>query len=225
MKHGNNMKRGRTSFIGWLAALLTVCLCATAAAQDQGSVVTLRGGTLERLENGAWRELAAGRKISAGERLRTGKDAVAVIEFPGVGRYVMGPASEIEMGREPKHFTTRMDRGALWLKASLPAGSRAAISTPPAIAGVRGTAFSMVYGEDGRSVCACTCTGKIEVTTPDGARLTVPRGRYVAIGPGESAPARTQPSAPLLDKTGTVFDYCQACHVAGGKGRLKADRP
>ena len=205
------------------AALLLACTSALAAKAESGTVVSLRGGTLERLDNGAWKPLAAGHKVATGERLRTGKAAVAVIEFPAVGRFVMGPASEIEMGREPKDFTTKMTRGALWMQSALPAGGRAAISTPIAIAGVRGTAFSMVFGEGEKAVCACTCAGNIEVTSPDGRKLNVPKGEYVAIDAGQSVPAKAQASAPVLAEKGTVFDFCQACHVVGGKGQLKAD--
>lgn len=209
---------------GWFAAAALALACGGAlAAKDVGTVTSLRGGTLERQENGAWKALAAGQKVATGERLRTGKEAVAVIDFPGVGRFVMGPASEIEMGREPKDFTTRMNRGALWLQTSLPAGGRAAISTPIAIAGVRGTAFSMVFGEGEKAVCACTCTGNIEVTSPDGKKLNVPKGEYVAIDAGKSVPAKAQAAAPVLEQTGTVFDFCLTCHVVAGKGKLKPD--
>lgn len=207
---------------GLLAAVaLLLASGASCAAKESGTVVSLRGGILERQENDGWKSLAAGGKVATGERLRTSKEAVAVIEFPGVGRFVMGPAAEIEMGRAPKDFTTRMNRGALWLQSSLPPGGRAAISTPVAIAGIRGTAFSMVFGADGQSVCACTCTGTIEVASPDGKTLAVPKGEFVAIAPGESVPAAAQPSAPVLAQGGTVFDFCLACHVLGGKGKLK----
>lgn len=211
-------------FAGWLlsAALLLACPAAL-AKEESGTVVSLRGGTLERLDKGAWHEIVQGKKVGIGERLRTGKAAVAVIDFPGVGRFVMGPASEIEMGREPKDFTTKMNRGALWMQTALPAGGRAAISTPIAIAGVRGTAFSMVFGEGEKAVCACTCAGNIEVTSPDGRKLAVPKGEYVAVDAGKPVPAKAQPSAPVLEKSGTVFDFCQACHEVGGKGKLKAD--
>lgn len=218
------MNHSRTSkvFPGWLAATVLVFAWTDAPlAKDAGTVVSLRGGALERQESGEWKNLVAGEKVIAGERLRTGKDAVAVIEFPGVGRFVMGPASEIEMGREPKDFTTKMNRGALWLQSSLPPGSRAAISTPIAIAGIRGTAFSMVFGATGESVCACTCTGTIEVITPDGGKLAVPKGQYVAIDAGKSMPAGAQSSVPVLAQSGTVFDFCLECHIVGGKGELK----
>lgn len=206
-----------------LAAALLLACTAAVAKEESGTVVSLRGGTLERLEKAAWREIGQGKKVGIGERLRTGKAAVAVIEFPSVGRFVMGPGSEIEMGREPKDFTTKMNRGALWMQTALPAGSRAAISTPIAIAGVRGTAFSMVFGEGEKAVCACTCAGNIEVTSPDGKKLAVPKGEYVAVDAGKPVPDKAQASAPVLAQTGTVFDFCQACHVVGGKGKLKPD--
>lgn len=213
---------GNRTFANWLLSALLPIACLAAAAKDEsGAVVSLRGGTLERLEKGAWHKIGQGKKVGIGERLRTGKAAVAVIEFPSVGRFVMGPGSEIEMGREPKDFTTKMNRGALWMQSAAPAGSRAAISTPIAIAGVRGTAFSMVFGEGEKAVCACTCAGNIEVTSPDGNRLNVPRGEYVAIDAGKSVPAKAQASAPVLEQTGTIFDFCQDCHVVGGKGKLK----
>jgi hypothetical protein len=214
----------KPTFARWLSCAVLLLACAGAGAKEaSGTVVSLRGGTMERLEKNAWREIGTGKKVAVGERLRTGKAAVAVIEFPAVGRFVMGPGSEIEMGREPKDFTTKMNRGALWMQTALPAGSRAAISTPIAIAGVRGTAFSMVFGEGEKAVCACTCAGNIEVISPDGRKLAVPKGEYVAIDAGKSVPARAQPSAPVLEQSGTVFDFCQACHVVGGKGKLKPD--
>lgn len=215
-------KRHALHVARWLAPATVALLAMSAlAAKDVGKVASLRGGVLERQDGSAWKPLVAGQKVKTGERLRTDKGAVAVIDFPGVGRFVIGPASEIELGREPKDFTSKMNRGALWMQAKLPAGGRAAVSTPLAVAGVRGTAFSMVFGEGEKAVCACTCEGKVEVTTPSGAKLDVPKGEYVAITGGEPAPAKAQPSAPVLAQNGTVFDFCQNCHVAGGKGELK----
>lgn len=212
----------KPSFATWLLSILLLLACVAAVAKEaSGTVVSLRGDTLERLEKDAWHAMVQGDKVSMGERLRTGRSAVAVIEFPAVGRFVMGPGSEIEMGREPKDFTTKMNRGALWMKTALPASSRVAISTPIAIAGVRGTAFSMVFGEGDAAVCACTCSGNIEVTSPDGSKLTVPKGEYVTIDAGRSVPTKAKASAPVLEQSGTVFDFCQTCHEVGGKGKLK----
>jgi hypothetical protein len=212
----------KPTWVNWLLSVVLLLAGVAAVAKEaSGTVVSLRGDTLERLKKNAWHAMVQGDKVSMGERLRTGSTAVAVIDFPGVGRFVMGPGSEIEMGREPRDFTTKMNRGALWMQTALPAGNRTAISTPIAIAGVRGTAFSMVFAEGEKAVCACTCAGNIEVTSPDGSKLAVPKGEYVTIDAGRSVPTTAQPSAPVLEQSGTVFDFCQACHVLGGKGKLK----
>ena len=193
------------------------------AADEAGKVVSLRGGALERQAGAAWEALAEGQAVQMGERLRTGAGAVAVLEYPGVGRFVMGPASEIEMGREPRDFDTAMNRGALWMQAQPAAGGSAAISTPIAVAGVRGTAFSMVFGEGEQAVCACTCEGQVDVRGVDGSLLTVPRGQYVAVDAGKAVPAATTPSAPLLAQTGGVFEFCHTCHEVSAEPRLKPD--
>lgn len=208
--------------VGWLA-LVVVLGGGALAAEEAGKVVSVRGGDLQRQAKGAWETLAAGEEVHMGERLRTGAGVVAVLEYPGVGRFVIGPSSEIEMGREPRDFTTSMNRGALWMQADPAPGGRAAISTPIAVAGVRGTAFSMVFGEGESAVCACTCEGQVEVTAADGTLLAVPKGQYVAVNVGQSVPAATEPSAPLLAKTGTVFDFCHNCHEVAGTAKLKPD--
>lgn len=209
-------------FLGWI--WMGVALLGGAAlAGESGKVVSLRGGGLERQAAGAWEAVTEGQEVALGERLRTGPGAVAVLEYPGIGRFVMGPASEIEMGREARHFDTTMNRGALWMQAAPPAGGAASISTPIAIAGVRGTAFSMVFGEDGKAVCACTCEGQVEVRSPDGSLLTVPRGRYVAVEEGKPVPVSSIPSAPLLAQTGGVFEFCHSCHEVAAEPRLKPD--
>lgn len=206
-------------------AVRSLCFVAAVAtlpaAGADGTVVSLRGGSLERHEGGAWRQTRAGARVSTGERLRTGKDAVAVIELPAVGRFVIGPASEVELGRDPSDFEAKVSRGALWLQTAPQRRGRTAMSTPIAIAGVRGTSFAAVFGEAEQAICYCTCTGSIEVSTRDGKAVTVGRGEYVAIPRGSSAPPAAQPSAPVMASTGTVFDFCLGCHVVGGKGELK----
>lgn len=191
------------------------------AGDAGGTVVSVRGGALERQASEGWEALAEGQTVQMGERLRTGASAVAVLEYPGVGRFVMGPASEIEMGRDPRGFDTAMNRGALWMQAQPATGGHAAISTPIAVAGVRGTAFSMVFGEGEQAVCACTCEGQVEVRATDGSLLTVPRGQYVAVDAGKAVPAATTSSAPLLAQTGGVFEFCHNCHEVSAEARLK----
>lgn len=194
-----------------------------AYGKGKGVVSSIRDGKLERLVNKDWRQMAASQEVSMGERLRTDKAAVAVIEFPDVGKFVIGPSSDLELGKDTKDFKTKIDRGAVWLKSSLPKGSKASITTSIATAGIRGTSFSMVFGEGEKAVCVCTCSGEVEAITKTGEKIKVPKGQYLPVASDGPAPRKSETSLPLLEKKGTVFDFCLNCHIVGGKGRLRPD--
>lgn len=235
-------------------AFLSVCLLCIIEAQGMGNgkgvVTSIRDGKLERVENNSWKQLIVGQEVSLGDRVRTDKTAVAIVKFPDVGQFVIGPSSEIEMGKDTKDFQTKMDRGALWLKADLPKGGRASVSTSLATAGVRGTAFSVIFSEDGG--CVCTCSGKVEVAMKSGQTIDVSKGKYIPIISDEPAPKKAQSSTPMLggkdtrsnadfnrcfnrkkkdtapnglpeEKKDTGFEFCFNCHIEGGKGKLKQD--
>lgn len=194
-----------------------------AYGKGKGVVSSIRDGKLERLVNKDWRQMAASQEVSMGERLRTDKAAVAVIEFPDVGKFVIGPSSDLELGKDTKDFKTKIDRGAVWLKSSLPKGSKASITTSIATAGIRGTSFSMVFGEGEKVVCVCTCSGEVEAITKTGEKIKVPKGQYLPVASDGPAPRKSETSLPLLEKKGTVFDFCLNCHIVGGKGKLRPD--
>lgn len=203
----------------WALSLWLFAQGSLAAPAATGVVKSLRG-TLERQDGEAWKPVRSGQKVRAGERLRTGKDTVAVIELKGIGRYVVGPESQLELGRDPKDFKSELTRGALWMETELPKGNRAAISTPIAIAGVRGTSFAMVFGEGEKAVCACTCKGEVGAALVGGKDVAVGAGQYAAFAAGATEAPAAQASAPVLEQRGSVFDFCQTCHAQGGKGAL-----
>ena len=101
----------------------------------RGVVTSIRDGKLEKMDNANWKELSVGQDVFLGDRVRTDKTAVAIVKFPDVGQFVIGPSSEMEMGKDTKKFPNEMDRGALWRKADLPKGGRASVSTSLATAG------------------------------------------------------------------------------------------
>lgn len=222
------MKKGdmspRTALAG-AVILLGLCLTLAIDAQGKGKGVvnSIRDGKLERLENNSWKQMTAGQEVSNGERLRTDKTAVAIVEFSDVGKFVIGPSSDVELGKDTKDFKTKIDRGAIWLKSDLPKGSKASITTSIASAGIRGTSFSMVFGEGEKVICVCTCSGDVEATTKNGQKVRVPKGEYLPVSSEGPAPKKSQASLPLLGEKGSVFDFCFNCHIVGGKGKLKPD--
>jgi hypothetical protein len=187
-----------------------------------GVVVSIRDGQFERFRKDVWDRLKTGQDISRSDRVRTDKTAVATVTLADVGRIVIGPATDLELGKDPRDFNIRMQRGFAWIESSLPKGSKASITTSLATAGIRGTAFCVCF--DGRNYCASTCSGEVEVSLDGGRVIKVPRGQYFAFTAGSPIPGRTEPAASLLEKTGAGFDFCFGCHVVGGGGKLRPDR-
>jgi len=251
------MKKMNISLMANLAVVMTlmsVCLIFIIEAQGtdngKGIVTSIRDGKLERIENNDWKQLIVGQEVSLGDRLRTDKTAVAIVQLPDVGQLVIGPSSDIEMGKDPKDFQAKMDRGALWLKSDLPKGRRASVTTSLATAGIRGTAFSVIF--DGEGGCVCTCSGNVEVVMKNGQTIQVSKGKYTPVLSDEPVPEKAQSSTPMLggkdavsnsdfnrcfkrrkkdtvpnelpeEKRDTGFEFCFNCHIEGGKGKLKQD--
>lgn len=205
-----------------LSALPVPNALAQAKAGPDGVVVSVRDGQLERYQQGRWVPLRAGHTVARADRVRTDRTAVAIVTLDGIGRLVIGPSSDIELGRNRSDFRMKLQRGFAWFEAKLRRGDSAYITTSLATAGVRGTGFSVCY--DGTNYCACTCFGEVDVALPGGQTVAVPRGQYVALAQAAPPPAGTSPGAALLEKTGAGFDFCFECHVVGGKGGLKPGR-
>lgn len=191
------------------------------AADKTGRLITIRDGKLERFSGGAWHEVKKGGDISGGDRLRTDKTGLAVVELPGVGRLVIGPDTEMDLGKDTKEFKGNLARGSVWLNSKLPKGNRASISTSLATAGIRGTKFSVCSGE--KAFCACTCSGEVEVLLNDGKKMPVPGGRYYWFNKDKPLPDGTKPAGVELEKRSADFGFCFNCHEPGGKGELKRD--
>ncbi len=212
----------------FMATLALSAFLAPASGRAQaadGRVVTVRGGDLELQRGDAWEKIGAGSPVSLGDRVRTGKAAVAVVKLSGVGSFTIGPDTEMEMGKDKKEFKAGLKRGSLWLNAKLPKGAKAYISTTLATAGIRGTKFSVIMDEKGMDVC--TCIGAVEVVLNDGRTLDAMTGRFVSIKAGGPPPAGPEPSRQILKRlrqgADKRFDFCFTCHTAGGRGEVKRD--
>ncbi|MEK6657316.1 MAG: FecR domain-containing protein [Nitrospirota bacterium] len=187
----------------------------------KGKVIKIRDGKLERFVNNKWRGIKKNSAVFFGDRLKTDKKALAVVQLPKIGRLVVGPDTEMELGKDSKDFKGNLTRGAIWLTSKLPKDSRVSITTSLATAGIRGTAFTACY--DGKNFCACTCLGEVEVTLGSGQTIKVPKGEYISFASDSPAPQKSQSALPLIEKGASAFDFCFNCHIPGGKGKLKQD--
>lgn len=216
---------GIVFFIISISTLLSFHALSELMAENKadGLVITVRDGKLERWFSNDWEELRKGNQVFFGDRIRTDKNALAIIELTSIGRFVMGPEAEMELGKDKKEFRANLNRGSLWLNSRLPKDTKAYITTSLATAGIRGTKFSILY--DKKSMDVCTCLGEVEVLTPEGKLLEAQTGSFVPVRSGFPLPENARSSSLILKRVGEgkdrKYDFCFNCHIEGGKGELK----
>lgn len=222
--------RWRPASMRWMVAALVLLAAGlvVATAPDRvlaeesmaGAVLSVTGGRLEAYRGGLWSAIGRGTRLAHGERLRTDARGVAVLDLPGRGRTVIGPASELTLPAAGAAARVELARGALWLNARLRPGTTLRVTTPLATAGVRGTNFSVIADDDGSAVC--TCRGTVEVTLPDSRTVTAGTGRFVPVSAAGTAPRRALADRDLLLAVrGDRYDWCFTCHEVGRRGQLR----
>lgn len=207
------------AFLSSLLLLFSISSVSYAQNARKGEVIEIRDGRLSLFKKDGWTDISKGSAVSLGDRLKTDAKGLAVVEVAQTGRFVIGPGTEIELGRDAKNFKANMPRGAVWLNAKFAKGSTGSITTSLATAGVRGTKFSVFYGNGTKDLCICTCSGSVDGTLKNGSTITVPKGTVLVIKGSGPAPTAPEPAIPYLEKAG--WSFCFNCHVPGGKGRLK----
>jgi hypothetical protein len=200
------------------SALASPALCQPAApAQDSGLVLNIRNGKLERRAKDSWEVLVVGDPVTFKQRLKTDPAALAVLELPKIGRYILGPDTDVELGQGGPANADSLKKGALWVSATLPPGNSLTVQTALASSGVRGTMFTVIAGKGGMDLC--TCNGHVDVTLKD--------GTVVKVGTGESCKLDAQGNAVGPVSKGNLvlakysassreYGICYNCHTKNG---------
>jgi ferric-dicitrate binding protein FerR (iron transport regulator) len=205
-----------------LAALLALAAAdgsqGSTTAPVIGTVREIRGGVLERLDRERWSPMTVNAAVHANDRIRTGAGATAVLTLNDIGSMMVGPDTESYLGDPSRGFKSLLKRGYLWVSAKLKPGAAMSISTTSAVAGVRGTKFSVIQDAAGMSVC--TCKGEVQVTLKDGRSVNVAGGMYGAIDPagkmGEPENGKAH-LAKIWKERPPRFAACLNCHRKGQK--------
>ncbi|MEK6743856.1 MAG: FecR family protein [Nitrospirota bacterium] len=213
------------------AQIITVCLillftmvivpehCYSSTAPSPiGTVKEIRSGTLERQSNNVWKPLVVGTAISANDRVRTGADGTAVLALNEIGAVLIGPGTEYYLGDPASGFKTLLKRGYLWISAKLSPGRTMSVATSNAVAGVRGTKFSVIQDAQGMDVC--TCKGAVEVSLRDGTSKNVTGGMYAAVNTAGKMekPEKGKPHLEeIWKKKPARYAACLNCHKKGKK--------
>jgi hypothetical protein len=225
-REGNSMKKSWTvnRFIVLIfvavAPLLVVFISHAAAGPALsviGTVKEIRSGKLEKLEQGAWKSIAANAKIFAQDKVRTDASGMAVLKLDNIGDLLIGPNSEYTLGDDHKNFKTILHKGFVWFKAVLAKGARMEIATTNAVAGVRGTKFSVLADSEGVDVC--TCKGDVEVTA-NKKTMSVGSGMFSSVGKDGTASKPDTGKTLLAKQWGAKtarYAACLQCHSKGQK--------
>ena len=183
-----------------------------------GKVKEIKGGALERLDREVWNPLIAKAEVHANDRVRTGPGATAVLVLSDVGLIMVGPNTEYYLGDPSRGFKSLLKHGYLWVSAKLKPGSAMSIATVSAVAGVRGTKFSVI--QDSRGMDVCTCKGDVQVALKDGKTVSVTSGMYGSIDPAGKmgAPEKGKPHLEAIWKERPArYAPCLDCHRKGKK--------
>ncbi len=204
--------------IVWLIAFVPVPGQCSTAPSAIGTVKEIRSGTLERQDRDVWKPVTTGMAIFANDRVRTGADSLAVLSLNDIGDFLIGPGTEYYLGDPSRGFKTLLKRGYLWVSAKLLPGRTMSVATANAVAGVRGTKFSVIQDAQGMDVC--TCKGEVQVTMKDGKTMSVTSGMYGGIdAKGTMAqPGKGKQHLERIWKEKTArYAPCLTCHKKGKK--------
>jgi len=183
-----------------------------------GTVKEIRSGTLERQERDLWKPLAVGMVISANDRVRTGADGTTILALNEIGVVLIGPGTEYYLGDPTRGFKTLLKRGYLWISTKLSPGRTMSVATSNAVAGVRGTKFSVIQDSQGMEMC--TCKGVVQVTLKDGKSIDVTRGMHGAVT-AQGTMGQPDKGKPYLEKIWKErparYALCLNCHKKGKK--------
>ncbi len=208
-----------------LALALTAAVVARAGAQEpQVGVVSALEGRADALHRGQadWAALGGGDAVLLGDRLRTQPASRLKLLLKDESVLTLGPSSELSVdeqvvadsgGTSALSVVTGAVRAVVPPRYGTP-GSRFDVSTPTAVAGVRGTTFVVAYDRAAERTRVLCLSGVVSVRGAVGARreVTLRAGELTEIG-RDGIP--TKPRTPTSDEVDAMDVATQM--LAGGR--------
>ncbi len=116
------------------------------------AIVQAANGNVVRVSENRTQAIGAGQKISRGERVRTAKDAAAVIQLADGSRIEMRERSELFVSENGQGTTINLERGQVMVEAANQGKRRLYVATGDSLVSVKGTIFSVISGTKGSRV-------------------------------------------------------------------------
>jgi FecR protein/Protein of unknown function (DUF3352)/Putative zinc-finger len=157
--------------------------------------------------------IATGAKLTKGERVRTAKDAHAVVRLGDGSLIEMRDRSEVYLTRNGQGTTIHLDRGSIVVEAAQQRGTHLFVDTGDSLVSVTGTVFSVNNGTKGSRVSVIE--GQVSLNHAGSDRV---------LRPGEQA--TTNPSiamVPVKDEVAWSRKAGQYANILASLGSLKRE--
>jgi hypothetical protein len=116
------------------------------------ATIAAANGTVFRVTETESRAVGVGEEISKGERIRTAKDAGAVVKLEDGSLVEMRERSEMSLSQNSDGTTIHLNRGNVIVEAAKQKGGHLYVATDDALVSVTGTIFSVNNGTKGSRV-------------------------------------------------------------------------
>lgn len=184
-----------------LSILVFLLLAALAVSAVPTDITYTEGDTAEKLKSGVVQDAQIGDVLNTGDTLKTGADGAAELDQKGVTIKISSGTVFTLMERAAGDTTTTVlsvALGSLKYKYDKISGAEPEIRTNGAVAGVRGTEFTVFAGADGSTLIAVD-SGQVDVQS---------EGKTVqlAAAQGVEVPLGKPPGDPISLKSDQI-DY------------------
>ncbi len=116
------------------------------------ATVEVASGSVYRVSDSDLRAISAGEAIERGEKIRTGKDATAVVKLEDGSLVEMKDRSEFSLSRNSDGTTINLERGNVIVQAAKQGAHHLYVSTEDSLTAVTGTIFAVNHGTKGTRV-------------------------------------------------------------------------
>jgi hypothetical protein len=116
------------------------------------ATVEVASGSVYRVTDSDMQIINVGESIKRGEKIRTGKDATAVLKLDDGSLVEMKDRSEFSLSRNPDGTTINLDRGNVIVQAAKQGTHHLYVATDDSLTSVTGTIFSVNHGTKGTRV-------------------------------------------------------------------------
>ena len=116
------------------------------------ATVEIASGSVYRVSDSDLRAINVGEAIARGEKIRTGKDATAVVKLEDGSLVEMKDRSEFSLSRNSDGTTINLERGNVIVQAAKQGAHHLYVSTDDSLTAVTGTVFAVNHGTKGTRV-------------------------------------------------------------------------